>query len=451
LLQDSECLLELHSLDKNAATAYSMAMILLHSSTSTKGELSMAGILTRRELLKTAGKAGLSLAAAQTMSPFAFSVDRAKDIPTIKVGILHSLSGFVASLEAPLRDAELMAIDEINQKGGVLAKRIEAVIEDPQSNFSKGFPEKAQKLLSEDKVAAVFGCWTSASRKSVLPVFEQNNGLLFYPAAYEGCENSKNVIYTGSTPNQLALAAVDWLLSKEGGEKRKFYLLGSDYIYPRVANLLISKYLRTKGLAPVAEKYTPLGHRDYQAVVADIKANKPDVILSTLNSLGGGESSFFNELAAAGITANTVPVCSLLAEEECLSGLDPAKVQGHLAAASYFQSVATPQNKEFVKRFRDKYGKDRAITASMEAAYFQVYLWKQAVQKAKSTDPDKVLEAIRGQEVDAPGGKVKLDEINNHTWKRFRIGKITKDRQLNIVFESKEWIPPDPYPELLNQ
>jgi urea transport system substrate-binding protein len=409
----------------------------------------MAGLsLTRRDLLKNAGKAGLTLAAAQAMSPFGFSMDRANDVPAIKVGILHSLSGFNASFEAPLRDMELMAIDEINDKGGILGRRIEALTEDPASQFVRGYPEKAQKLLLEDKVAAVFGCWTSVSRKNVLPVFEQNNGLLFYPVAYEGHEFSKNVIYTGTTPNQQALAAVDWLMSKEGGEKKRFYLLGSDYIYPRFANLLIAKYLQTKGVAAAAEKYTPLGHRDYQTVVQDIKAKEPDVILSTLN--GDSNLSFFNELAAAGITADTIPVCSLL-EEEYLSGLDPAKVQGHLAAASYFQSVATPQNKEFVKRFRDKYGKDRTINAPMEAAYFQVYLWKQAVEKAKSTDVDKVLEAIRGQEIDAPGGKVKADENNNHTWKHFRIGKITQDRQFEIVFESKEWIPPDPYPALLKQ
>jgi urea transport system substrate-binding protein len=297
-------------------------------------------------------------------------------------------------------------------------------------------------------VAAVFGCWTSASRKNVLLVLEQDNGLLFYPVSYEGNEYSKNIIYTGTIPNQHALAAVDWFLSKEGGEKKKFYLVGSDYIYPRTVNLIITKYLNTKGLQVVAEKYTPLRHRDYQAIVADIKATQPDVILSSLVSLGDGDSnqSFFNELAAAGIKAETVPVCSLLSEEEFLPGLDATQVQGNVVAASYFQSVATPKNAAFVKRVQEKYGKDRAVTATMETAYSQVYLWKQAVEQARSTEVDKVLEAIRGQEFNTPEGKIKVDDQNHHTWKPIRIGKITQDRQFEIVFESKEWIPPDPYP-----
>jgi urea transport system substrate-binding protein len=409
--------------------------------------------LTRRELLERAGKAGLTLAAAQALLPRAFSGDRAPELIRIKVGILHSLTGIMANSESPLKDAELLAIEEINENGGVLGKRVEAVIEDPQSKFTDVFPEKAKELLLKDKVAAVFGCWTSVSRKNVLPVVENNNGLLFYPAAYEGVEHSKNVIYTGSTPNQLALAAVEWFLSREGGEKRKFYLLGSDYIYPRTVNLLIVKYLNTKGLQIVAEKYTPLGYLDYKAVVEDIKAKKPDVILSTLVSLSGSDSNpvFFNELAAAGITADMVPVCSLQPEEESLSGLDPAKVQGHFVAASYFQSIPTPKNQQFVNRFGKKYGKERTVTAAMQTAYFQVYLWKQAVERAKSTDVERVLETIRGQEFDAPEGKVQVDRNNNHTWKRFRVGKMTKDRQLEIVFESQECIAPDPYPELLKQ
>ena len=247
-----------------------------------------------------------------------------------------------------------MAIEEINAKGGVLGKKIEAIVEDPESKFTDVFPEKAKKLLLKDKVPVVFGCWTSVSRKNVLPVFEENNGLLFYPVQYEGNESSKNVVYTGAAPNQQILPAVEWLMSKAGGEKKKFYLLGSDYIFPRTANLIIVKYLESKGLKPVAEKYTPLGHLEYQNIVQDIKKEDPDVIFSTIN--GDSNVNFYNELAAQGITADKCPVVAVSVGEDELRGLDPAKVKGHLAAWNYFQSIDTPVNKEFVKRFKAKYG-----------------------------------------------------------------------------------------------
>jgi urea transport system substrate-binding protein len=413
-----------------------------------------AGV-NRRQFLKSTG---MTLAAAQALSPFVLSGcgssgpggGSAASGNTIKVGILHSLTGTMAISETSLKDVELMAIDEINAKGGVLGKKIEPIVEDPESKFTDVFPEKAKKLLLKDKVPVVFGCWTSVSRKNVLPVFEENNGLLFYPVQYEGNESSKNVVYTGAAPNQQILPAVEWLMSKAGGEKKKFYLLGSDYIFPRTANLIIVNYLESKGLTPVAEKYTPLGHLEYQNIVQDIKKADPDVIFSTIN--GDSNVNFYNELAAQGITADKIPVVAVSVGEDELRGLDPSKVKGHLAAWNYFQSIDTPVNKEFVKRFKAKYGNDRVTDDPIEAAYFGVYFWKLAVEKAGSTDVDKVREAIvhgsgDGIEFDAPEGKVRLDPKTQHTYKYFRMGKIRDDKQFDIVYTS-DLIAPDPYPQI---
>lgn len=416
--------------------------------------------MTRRQMLAGAGKTGLLLAAAGALSPFALTgCEGSKEGgakggggsgggDTIKVGILHSLTGTMAISETSLKDAELMAIDEINAKGGVLGKKIEPKVEDPESKFTDVFPEKAKKLLLRDKVATVFGCWTSVSRKNVLPVFEENNGLLFYPVQYEGNECSKNVVYTGAAPNQQILPAVEWLMSKAGGEKKRFYLLGSDYIFPRTANLIIVKYLESKGLKPVDEKYTPLGWREYQNVVQAIKKADPDVIFSTIN--GDSNVNFYNELAAQGITADKVPVVAVSVGEDELRGLDPSKVKGHLAAWNYFESIDSKDNKDFVSRFKKKYGADRVTDDPIEAAYFQVYFWKLAVEKAGSTDVDKVREAILsgGIGFDAPEGKIKLDPKTQHTYKYFRMGKIRDDKQFDIVYTSPDVIAPDPFPQV---
>ncbi len=365
---------------------------------------------------------------------------------TIKVGILHSKTGTMAISEKSLIDAELMAIDEINKAGGVLGKQVEAVVEDPESKFTTLFPEKAKKLLLNDQVVAVFGCWTSVSRKNVLPVFEKNNGLLFYPVQYEGNECSKNVVYSGAAPNQQILPAVEWLMSEKGGGKKKFYLLGSDYVFPRTANLIIVQYLKSKNLEPVAERYTPLGHPDYQSIVQDIKQKNPDVIFSTIN--GDSNVNFYNELAAQGITADKIPVVAVSVGEDELRGLDPSKVKGHLAAWNYFQTLDTPKNKEFVKKFQDRYGKDRVTDDPIAAAYAQVYLWKLAVEKAKSTDVDKVREALRGIEFDAPEGKIKVDPKTQHVYKTFHMGRIRDDKQFDIVYSTPTWIEPEPYPQI---
>ena len=372
----------------------------------------------------------------------------AQDSGPIKVGILHSLTGTMAISETSLKDVELMAIEEINKKGGVLGRQVEAIVEDPASDFTRIFPDKAKKLLLQDKVVAVFGCWTSASRTTVKPVFEKYNGLLFYPVQYEGNESSRNIVYSGAAPNQQILPAVKWLLSKEGGEKKKFYLLGSDYIFPRTANLIIVKYLKSKGLEPVAEEYTPLGHLDYTTVVQKIKAADPDVIFSTIN--GDSNINFYNELAAQGITADRVPVVAVSVGEDELRGLDPSKVKGHLAAWNYFESIDTPVNKAFVKRFKAKYGQNRVTDDPIAAAYAQVYMWKNAVEKAGSTDVDKVREAfIKGGPISfsAPEGNIKIDPKNLHTYKAFYMGKIRGDKQFDIIYKTP-LIEPDPYPQV---
>jgi urea transport system substrate-binding protein len=387
----------------------------------------------------------LTLTAASALSPFLLSgCGGGGGGSTIKVGILHSLTGTMAISETSLKDVELMALEEINAAGGVLGKQIEWVVEDPESKFTDVFPEKAKKLLLKDKVAAVFGCWTSVSRKNVLPVFEENNGLLFYPVQYEGNECSKNVVYTGAAPNQQILPAVEWLMTKEGGEKKKFYLLGTNYVFPRTANLVIVKYLESKGLKAVEEKYTEFGHKDYSTYIQDIKDKQPDVIFSTIN--GDSNVNFYNELAAAGITADKIPVVAVSVGEDELRGLDPSKVKGHLAAWNYFQSVDTPENKKFVKKFQDKYGKDRVTDDPIEAAYIGVYFWKAAVEKAKSIDVDAVREAFKSNiEFDAPSGKVKLDAKTQHTYKPFMMGKIRDDKQFEVIYKTAP-IEPVPYP-----
>ncbi len=417
--------------------------------------------MTRRDLLKKAGKTSLTLAAASALAPFAVpGKSRGQKSDTIKVGIMHSLTGFMAISEVSLKDVELMAIEEINQAGGVLGKQVEAIVEDPASDFAKGFPEKAKKLLLDDKVAAVFGCWTSASRKSVLGIFEQNNGMLYYPVQYEGNECSKNVVYTGAAPNQQILPAVDFLWKEMG--KRKFYLLGSDYIFPRTANQIIRAQLKgVYDAEPVQEKYADLKERDFKPFVDDIVQVKPDVVLSTIN--GDSNISFYNELANNGITAEKIPVCAVsVAEDELRDLIGKTAIRGHLCAWNYFQSVDLPSNKKFVADFK-KFVKDnkRVTDDPIEAAYFQVYFWKLAAEAAGSTDVDKVRAAImkprKPIEFAAPGGMVRLDPRNLHTWKPFRMGRVREDAQFDIIYELKDkagkvdLIRPLPYPKIAYQ
>ncbi len=357
----------------------------------------------------------------------------------IKVGILHSLSGTMAISEVSVRDAELMAIEEINAKGGVLGKKIQPVIEDGASDWPT-FAEKAKKLLQNDKVVTVFGCWTSASRKAVLPVFEQNNGLLWYPVQYEGMEASPNIFYTGAAPNQQIVPAVEWLLQNKG---KKFFLIGSDYVFPRTANKIIKAELAALGGELVAEEYTPLGYTDYSTIVNKIKAAKPDVVFNTLN--GDSNVAFFKQLKDAGITAADITTCSVSVAEEEVRGIGADNMKGHLVSWNYYQTTDTPENKQFVQNYKNKYGQDRVTDDPIEAAYDAVYLWAAAVEKAGSTDVDKVKAAAKGLEFKAPEGLVKLEGENQHLWKPVRIGEVQADGMIKEIWNSGQAVRPDPY------
>jgi urea transport system substrate-binding protein len=362
----------------------------------------------------------------------------------IKVGVLHSLSGTMSISETAVRDATLMAIDEINAQGGVLGRPIEVIVEDGASDWPT-FAEKARKLLQSDRVAVVFGCWTSASRKAVLPVFESNNGLLFYPVQYEGLESSPNIFYTGATTNQQIVPAVEYLL--EQGHQR-FFLLGSDYVFPRTSNLIINKQLADAGLQAVAEEYTPLGHTEYSTVIAKIRAARPDVVFNTLN--GDSNVAFFKQLRDAGFTPETLPVVSVSVAEEEITGIGPENIAGHLVAWNYFQSTQTPDNERFVAAFKERYGANRVTADPIEAGYFGVYLWAQAVEAAGTTDVAAVREAAKGLQFNAPGGPVTIHESNQHVAKTVRIGRVRPDGQVDEVWNSGAPVTPDPYLDTYN-
>lgn len=404
----------------------------------------------RRFTLK-AMTAAVALAGLGAMSTSAFAQN------TIKVGVLHSLSGTMAISETTLKDTVLMAIEEINAKGGVMGKKLEPVVVDPASNWPL-FAEKTKQLLGQDKVAVIFGCWTSVSRKSVLPVVEEMNGLLFYPVQYEGEELSKNVFYTGAAPNQQAIPAVDYLMSKAGGGAKRWVLLGTDYVYPRTTNKILRAYLKSKGVADkdIDEKYTPFGHSDYQTIVADVKKfsqGGKTAVVSTIN--GDSNVPFYKELGNAGLKAKDVPVVAFSVGEEELRGVDTKPLVGHLAAWNYFQSIKSPANTEFIKKWsayakaKKLPGSDKPLTNDpMEATYIGINMWKQAVEKAKSTDTDKVIAAMAGQTFNAPSGIVsKMDEKNHHLHKSVFIGEIKADGQFNVVWKTpgpvkaKPWSP----------
>jgi urea transport system substrate-binding protein len=345
----------------------------------------------------------------------------------------------MALSEVSLRDAELMAIKEINDAGGVLGKKIEPVVEDGASDWPT-FAEKAKKLLQKDQVATIFGGWTSASRKAMLPVVEQNKGLLWYPVQYEGMESSPNIFYTGATTNQQIVPAVSWLLQNKG---KKFFLMGSDYVFPRTANKIIKAQLKAEGGTLLGEEYTPLGHTDYGTLISKIKEAKPDVIFNTLN--GDSNVAFFKQLKDAGLTSKDVTVMSVSIAEEEIRGIGPEILEGHLAVWNYFQTTDTPENQKFVDSYKKAYGQERVTDDPIEAAYFAVYLWAEAVKKAGSFDVEKVKAAADGIEFKAPGGTVKIDGATQHTWKTVRIGEIQKDGQFKEIWNSGKEIQPDPY------
>jgi urea transport system substrate-binding protein len=332
-----------------------------------------------------------------------------------------------------------MAIEEINAAGGVLGKQIVPVIEDGASDWPT-FAEKAEKLISVDQVVTVFGCWTSASRKAVKPVFERLNGLLWYPVQYEGLEASPNIFYTGATTNQQIVPAVEYLL-KEG--KKAFFLLGSDYVFPRTANTIIKAQLKAAGLEAAGEEYTPLGHTEYSTVITKIQSSGADVVFNTLN--GDSNVAFFKQLKDAGITADALTTLSVSVAEEEIRGIGPENMAGHLTAWNYFQTTSTPENQKFVEAYKAKYGPTRVTDDPIEAGYFQVYLWAEAVKKGGSTDVAVVKEAAKGITFNAPGGQVTIDGENQHVFKTARIGKALPDGMFEEVWNSGQPIKPDPY------
>ncbi|MBD6618903.1 urea ABC transporter substrate-binding protein [Komarekiella sp. 'clone 1'] len=365
---------------------------------------------------------------------------------TIKVGILHSLSGTMSISEKSVVDAEKLAIKEINAAGGVLGKQITAIVEDGASNWDT-FREKATKLIDQDKTAVIFGCWTSASRKNVKPVFESKNHMLWYPVQYEGQECSKNIFYTGAAPNQQIEPSVDWLLKNKG---KQFFLVGSDYVFPRTANTIVKSQLEALGGTTVGEDYLPLGNTEVTSIITKIKQNLPNggVIYNTLN--GDSNVAFFKQLKGAGLTPEKYPSMSVSIAEEEVKAIGVEYLKGHYAAWNYFQTVDTPANKKFVAAFKKEYGENRVTNDPMEAAYIAVYLWKQAVEKAGTTDLAKVRTAAYGQTIDAPEGKVTMN-ANNHISKIVRIGQVREDGLFDIVYATPAPVEPVPWNQYVKE
>ncbi|BBD40577.1 urea ABC transporter substrate-binding protein (plasmid) [Aminobacter sp. Y103A] len=384
--------------------------------------------------------AGLSLA-----SPSAAADD------TIKVGVLHSLSGTMAISETTLKDTMLFLIEEQNKKGGLLGKKLEAVVVDPASDWPL-FAEKARQLIEQDKVAAVFGCWTSSSRKSVLPVFEELNSLLFYPVQYEGEESQRNVFYTGAAPNQQAIPAVDYLMNEEGVQR--WVLAGTDYVYPQTTNKILQAYLQSKGVAAedIMVNYTPFGHSDWQTIVSDIKkfgsTGKKTAVVSTIN--GDANVPFYKELGNQGIKAEDIPVVAFSVGEEELAGLDTAPLVGHLAAWNYFQSVDSPANAEFISAWKGYTKNDKRVTNDpMEAHVIGFNMWLKAVEKAGTTDPDAVIDAIVGVSVPNLSGGFSTMMPNHHITKPVLIGEIQADGQFETVWQTAGLVVGDEWSDYL--
>ncbi|WP_423196541.1 MULTISPECIES: urea ABC transporter substrate-binding protein [unclassified Cupriavidus] len=403
--------------------------------------------MKRRDMLKLS-----AIAAAAMIGTSPLAMAQSKE--PIKVGILHSLSGTMAISETSLKDVALMTIDEINKSGGVLGRKLEPVVVDPASNWPL-FAEKARQLITNDKVAVTFGCWTSVSRKSVLPVYEELNSLLFYPVQYEGEEMSKNVFYTGAAPNQQAIPAVEYLMSKEGGGAKRFFLLGTDYVYPRTTNKILRAFLKSKGVADkdIEEVYTPFGHSDYQTIVANIKKfsqGGKTAVISTIN--GDSNVPFYKELGNAGLKAKDVPVVAFSVGEEELRGIDTKPLVGHLAAWNYFMSVKNPENEAFKKQWaawvkaNNLPGGDKRVTNDpMEATYVGIHMWAQAVKKAGTTNPDKVRAAMYGQTFKAPDGFTLTMGDNHHLYKPVMIGEVKADGQFNVVWKTAKPIRAQPW------
>jgi len=402
--------------------------------------------LSRRSLLASTSLALLASTLPMTRDAFAQGA-------TIKIGILHSLSGTMAISETTLKDVMVMLIEEQNRKGGLLGRKLEAVVVDPASNWPL-FAEKARELITQHKVAATFGCWTSVSRKSVLPVFKELNNILFYPVQYEGEESERNVFYTGAAPNQQAIPAVDYLMSKDGGEVKRWVLAGTDYVYPRTTNRILEAYLISKGVAKddIMINYTPFGHSDWQTIVADIKtfgsAGKKTGVVSTIN--GDANVPFYKELSNAGIKATDIPVVAFSVGEEELAGIDTRNLVGHLAAWNYFQSIKDPANEAFIKAWQAFTKNPKRVTNDpMEAHVIGFNMWVKAVEKVGTTDPDKVIDALPG--IKAPNLTGGISEMlpNHHITKPVFIGEIRADGQFDVVWQTRGLVPGDAWTDYL--
>jgi urea transport system substrate-binding protein len=393
--------------------------------------------INRRKFLQASG----SLIAASAVPGMAIWPQTAAAAETVKLGLLHSLSGTIALAEAALVDAEKLAIEEINAAGGVLGRKIDMVIEDGASDWPT-FAEKTKKLLQRDKVAAIVGCYTSASRKAILPALNQHKGLLYYPTYYEGQEQDKSVLYTSQEATQSVIAAIEWMAKQQG---KTFFLVGSDYIYPRTCNKIAKPTIARSGGTVVGEEYAPLGHTEFSSIINKIKAAKPDWIYSTV--VGGSNVAFYKQLKAAGLDGEKQKLLSTVVSENEIDGIGKDNAAGYYACMGYFQSLKNPQNERFVKAIKAKYGQNRVVGDPMQCAYNAVYLWKNAVEKAQSFDVAKVIAASHGLEFDAPEGRIHFHASNHHVAKKVRIGRARSDGQFDIVAES-DVIQPNPFPKL---
>ncbi|MCC7284953.1 MAG: urea ABC transporter substrate-binding protein [Burkholderiaceae bacterium] len=393
---------------------------------------------SRRRLIKAGG----TLVAASAVPTAALWPKIGMAADEVKIGLLHSLSGTIAIAEAAIVDAEQLAIEEINKAGGVMGRKIVPVVEDGASDWPT-YAEKAKKLLQRDKVAAVMGCYTSASRKAVLPVFKANKGLLYYPTYYEGQEEDPQVIYTSQEATQSVIASMEWM-AKQGGGK-SFFLVGSDYIYPRTCNKIAKATAKRLGVKILGEEYAPLGHTEFSSIINKVKAAKPDWIYSTV--VGGSNVAFYKQLKAAGLDGAKQNLLSTVVSENEIDGIGKDNAIGYYACMGYFQSIKSPENDKFVAGIKSKYGQDRVVGDPMECGYNSVYLWKLAAEKAKSFDVPKVVAASSNLEFHAPEGLVRIHAKNHHVWKKVRVGRARADGQFDIVHESA-LMEPNPFPKL---
>lgn len=390
--------------------------------------------LTGLTVASCGAKAGESSANAESC------VDTSGD--SIKVGFINSLSGTMAISETTVSESLKMAADEINEAGGVNGKKLDVVTEDGASEPAV-FAERSTRLIQQECVAAVFGGWTSASRKAMLPVFESNNSLLFYPVQYEGMESSPNIFYSGATTNQQIIPALDYLKEEEG--VKKLFLVGSDYVFPRTANMIIKQYAEANGIEIVGEEYTPLGSTDFTTIANRIKGSGADAVFNTLN--GDSNVAFFRQYNSLGLNSDSMPVMSVSIAEEEVEGIGASNVEGQLTAWNYYQTVESAENKKFVEAFKDRYGQDRVTSDPMEAAYTSLYLWKAMVEKADSFDVDAVREAAADTTFDAPEGKVTVNGENQHLAKTPRIGRINDKGLIDVIWETDAPVDPDPFLE----